>query len=195
MFTPFFAGPFLGERIGGWGVAGLILSLAGVATIVLERNLERQYTPLGLVLIFLAVLAAVGYSVAVRKAPTRYRPLTLVKFQSLVGLPIFLVLALITEGVPRALPSTEVALHVAYLGIFPSSIAFIFLSAGIRALGASRANVFTNLVPGFTALFAWLLIGETFTAQKLLGMAVVIVGVLASQRGRANVGNRAPTEH
>ena len=184
VFTPFVAGPFLGERIGPWGVVGLALSLGGVAIIVLEKQLEAQFTPLGLVLVFLAVLAAVGYSVAVRKAPARYRPLTLVKFQSLIGLPIVLIIALITEGVPRELPATEVVLHLVYLGIFPSSVAFIFLSTGIRALGASRANVFTNLVPGFTAVFAWLLIGEAFTLQKVLGMAVVIAGVFAAQRGR-----------
>jgi len=183
VFTPFIAGPFLGERIGRWGVVGLVLSLGGVAIIVLERQLEAQYTPLGLVLIFLAVLAAVGYSVAVRKAPARYRPLTLVKFQSLFGLPVIVIIALIVEGVPHVVPSAKVAFHLAYLGIFPSSIAFVFLSAGIRALGASRANVFTNMVPGFTAVFAWLLVGESFTVQKVLGMLVVIAGVLAAQRG------------
>jgi len=187
VFTPFVAGPILGERIGRWGVAGLALSLGGVAIIVLERQLEAQYTPLGLVLIFTAVLAAVGYSVVVRKTPVRYRPLTLVKLQSLIGMPIIVILALITEGVPRGLPGTEVALHLVYLGIFPSSVAFVFFSSGIRTLGASRANVFTNLVPGFTAVFAWLLIGEVFTLQKILGMAVVIAGVFAAQRGRRRI--------
>jgi drug/metabolite transporter (DMT)-like permease len=151
---------------------------------VFERQLEAQFTPLGLVLAFLAMAAAVGYSVAVRKAPARYRPLTLVKLQSLIGLPIVLVIALVTEGIPSELPSTEVALHLVYLGIFPSSVAFIFFSTGIRALGANRANVFTNLVPVFTAVFGWLLIGEVFTLQKVLGMAVVFFGVLTAQRSR-----------
>ncbi|MCK4516581.1 MAG: DMT family transporter [Spirochaetaceae bacterium] len=184
VFTPFVAGPFLGERIGSWGVVGLALSLGGVAIIVFERQMEAQFTPLGLALEFLAVFAAVGYSVVVRKTPVRYRPLTLVKLQSLIGLPVVLGIALITEGLPTELPSIEVALHLAYLGIFPSSVAFIFFSTGIRAFGASRANVFTNLVPAFTAVFAWLLIGEVFTVQKVLGMAVVVFGVLAAQRGR-----------
>ncbi|MEE8440545.1 MAG: DMT family transporter [Spirochaetia bacterium] len=184
VFTPFVAGPFLGERIGPWGVVGLGVSLGGVAIIVFERQLEAQFTPVGLALVFLAVFAAVGYSVAVRKAPMQYRPLTLVKLQSVIGMPIVLVLALVTEGIPRTLPSVEVALHLAYLGILPSSVAFIFFSTGIRALGASRANVFTNLVPGFTAVFAWLLIGESFTPQKVLGMAVVVTGVFVAQRGR-----------
>lgn len=184
VFTPFFAGPLLGERIGMAGVIGLLLSLGGVATIVLERNLEAQFTPLGIVLIFLAVLSAVGYSIAVRRAPTRYRPLTLVKMQSLIGLPIVLVLTLITEGLPSVAPEPLVIGHLLYLAIFPSSLAFVFLSTGIQKLGASRANVFTNLVPGFTAVFAWILLGEAFSLQKVLGMLMVVLGVLVTQRGR-----------
>lgn len=188
--TPLVAGPFLGERLNRWGVAGLVLSLAGVAIIVLERRIEAQFTPLGLVLVFIAVLAAVFYSVAVRKAPARYRPLTLVKMQSLIGLPIILTMALIAEGAPATLPEPRVALHLIYLGLFPSSLAFVFLSTGIRRLGASRANVFTNLVPGFTAVFAWLLVGEQFTLQKVLGMLIVVAGVLTAQRGRRTAAGK-----
>ena len=185
VFTPLVAGPFLGERIGVRGVAGLALSLGGVVIIVAERQLEAQFTTAGLFLVFGAVLAAVGYSVAVKQVPTRYRPLTIVKLQSLIALPFILLLGLLTEGVPRAIPRTEVILHLLYLGIFPSSLAFVFLSTGIRALGPSRANVFTNLVPGFTALFSWLLIGELFTVQKVVGMLVVVLGVLTIQVRRA----------
>ncbi len=185
VFTPVVARPFLGERVGLLTVAGLVLSLAGVAVIVLERQLEAQFTAGGLALIFVAVLAAVGYTIAVKLVPARYRPLTIVKLQSVIGLPIVFVVALLTEGLPTRLPDLDVVAHVLYLGIFPSSLAFVFLSGGIRAIGANRANVFVNLVPVFTALVAWALLGELFTLQKLAGMAVVILGVFAAQRGQA----------
>ena len=184
VFTPVFAWPLLGERIRPLTVVGLVLSLAGVAAIVLERRLEAQYTAGGLVLVFTAVLAAVSYTIAVKRVSPRYRPLSIVKMQSLVGLPIILVLALVLEGLPTSLPEPIVVAHVLYLGIFPSSLAFIFLNAGIRALGANRANVFVNLVPVFTAFVAWALLGELFTPQKLVGMAIVILGVLTAQSVR-----------
>ncbi|MFW6291878.1 MAG: DMT family transporter [Spirochaetota bacterium] len=140
---------------------------------------------------FVAVLAAVGYTIAVKLVPARYRPLTIVKLQSVIGLPIVLVIALVTEGLPSELPDVDVVAHVLYLGIFPSSLAFVFLSGGIRAIGANRANVFVNLVPVFTALVAWALLGELFTLQKLAGMAVVILGVFAAQRGQARARGAA----
>jgi drug/metabolite transporter (DMT)-like permease len=188
VFTPVVARPVLGERLRPLTVVGLVLSLAGVAVIVLERRLEAQYTAGGLVLVFVAVLAAVGYTIAVKRLPSRYRPLTIVKLQSLIGLPIVLVAGLVFEGVPRTLPDLDIVAHMLYLGIFPSSIAFVFLSTGIRAIGANRANVFVNLVPVFTALVAWVVLGEQFTVQKLVGMAVVIAGVLAAQRGQVAAG-------
>jgi drug/metabolite transporter (DMT)-like permease len=167
-------------------VLGLMLSLGGVAAIVLERRIEAQFTVGGLVLIFTAVLAAVGYTIAVKRVSSRYRPLTIVKMQSLAGLPIVVVLAAAIEGAPSFSVEPAVLAHLLYLGIFPSSLAFVFLSAGIRTLGPSRANVFVNLVPVFTALVAWALLGELFTVQKLIGMAVVIGGVLTTQLGRAS---------
>ena len=39
----------------------------------------------------------------------------------------------------------------------------------------------TALIPVFTAIFSALLISETFTATKIAGMAIVIVGVLVTQ--------------
>ncbi|HKJ86441.1 MAG TPA: DMT family transporter [Spirochaetia bacterium] len=187
VFTPVLARPFLGERVSALTLVGLTLSLLGVAAIVLEPQIEPQYTAGGLALVFVAVLAAVGYTIAVKRVSPRYRPLTIVKMQSLIGLPVVIALALAFEGLPTVRPEPIVVAHLLYLGIFPSSLAFVFLNSGIRALGANRANVFVNLVPAFTALTAWLLLGEQFTAQKLIGMAVVILGVLAAQRGQATI--------
>ena len=193
VFTPIVAGPILGERVRPLTVVGLVCSLAGVAAIVFERRIDAQYTPGGLALLFLAVLAAVGYTIAVKRVAPRYRPLTIVKLQSLIGLPVLLVVGLLIEGIPDQAPEPAVLGHLVYLGIFPSSLAFVFLSTGIRRLGANRTNVFVNLVPVFTALVAWAFLGEQFTAQKLVGMAVVIGGVLAAQRGQREPG-QSPVE-
>ncbi len=191
VFTPVFARPFLGERIRPLTVVGLLLSLAGVATIVLERRIDAQFTAGGLALVFTAVLAAVGYTIAVKRVAPRYRPLSIVKLQSLFGLPVLLVLGLSIEGAPSSIPPPPAVAHLLYLGIFPSSLAFVFLSTGIRKLGANRTNVFVNLVPVFTAVVAWTVLGEVFTVQKILGMAVVIAGVLAAQRGQSPGGPRS----
>ena len=135
---------------------------------------------------FAAVLTTAGYSIGVKRLPARYRPLTVVKLQSLISLPIITTLALVFEGVPKNVPSPLVTTHMIYLAIFPSSLAFVFLGAAIRALGAGRAMLFTNLIPGITAVTAWLLVGEQFSLRKILGMVVVVAGVLVAQAAAAN---------
>jgi drug/metabolite transporter (DMT)-like permease len=81
---------------------------------------------------------------------------------------------------------SEVWLHTAFLALFPSTLSYIFLSRGIRHIGATSANLFTNLIPISTALFSFFLLGESLTAAKILGIAIVITGVLVSEARRSS---------
>jgi drug/metabolite transporter (DMT)-like permease len=44
-----------------------------------------------------------------------------------------------------------------------------------------KANVFTNLIPVFTGLFSFFILGETFTPLKIIGILLVMSGVVLSQ--------------
>ena len=48
-------------------------------------------------------------------------------------------------------------------------------------LGASKANVYSNLIPVFTAIFSYLLAIEEMTAFKIIGIFVVVIGLVLSQ--------------
>jgi drug/metabolite transporter (DMT)-like permease len=180
--TALLARPFLGEPIRRYTVIGLCVSIGGVLMIAINPSDSRDFTAFGLMLMGFAVLAAAGYSVGVKRLPPRYRSLTIVKVQSILSVPVISLLGLLVEGPPTQAPSPEVIGHLLYLAVFPSSIAFVFLGAGIRALGANRAMMFTNLIPGITAMTAWLVLGEQFSLRKIIGMAMVVTGVLVAQR-------------
>ena len=175
--------------MGSWSVAcrpisGLFISLAGVTLIVIEGRARPDIEPSGIALLFVAVLAAAGYAVAIRAVPHRYDSLTIVRLQNVIGIALVLPLFLLFEAgeLPSALPAGSVVGHLLFLAVFPSTLSFLFLSAGIRAVGASRANAFVNLVPVFTALFSFLLLGERVTAMTLTGMVIVLTGVSMSQQ-------------
>lgn len=209
--TPLFAWIIIRERIEVPTIIGAFLSFAGVLFLVLADAEATGADPLGVVLVSGAVLAAVGYSIVLRTLPGHYTALTVVLWQNLLGLilflPVFIVLdiaqllpALGPAGVNDAggAMSTGLAVFQAhspselltlsgaliFLGVFPSSLSFIFLSRGIRTLGATRANVTTNLVPVFAALFSAVVLGEEITVATVAGMAIVISGVLLSQLTR-----------
>ena len=67
------------------------------------------------------------------------------------------------------------------LAIFASSLAFICYIHVVGKLGVSRANIFTNLIPIFTAIFSFFLLDEKFNVAKIIGIAIVIGGVFLSQ--------------
>jgi drug/metabolite transporter (DMT)-like permease len=72
------------------------------------------------------------------------------------------------------------------LSIFASCGAFILFAYSVRNMGITKANVFSNCIPVFTAIFSFFLIGDKLTVQNITGMAIVIAGILMSQMNGKN---------
>ena len=53
-------------------------------------------------------------------------------------------------------------------------------------MGITKANVFSNCIPVFTALFSFILMGEKLTVQNIAGMIIVIAGLFMSQMNGRN---------
>jgi drug/metabolite transporter (DMT)-like permease len=60
--------------------------------------------------------------------------------------------------------------------------AFVLFCYTVRRIGVTRANVFNNVRPVFTALIMWILMDEILPIWKLIGMLVIIVGLFISQK-------------
>ena len=86
----------------------------------------------------------------------------------------------ITSGL--AMPTVEGLLIIAYVAIFPSCVAQIFLLRSVDLIGPGRAGVFMNLVPVFSAILAVGLLGEPFTLFHAAALVLVIGGILLAQR-------------
>jgi drug/metabolite transporter (DMT)-like permease len=78
------------------------------------------------------------------------------------------------------------------LAVFASCGAFILFAYSVKNMGITRANVFSNSIPVFTAVFSFMILGEKLTAQNITGMAIVIAGLFMSQiNGRKKVIDEA----
>ncbi|MFW6363264.1 MAG: DMT family transporter [Spirochaeta sp.] len=181
--TPAVSAPLLGEKLSLLNLAGLGLSLAGVV-IITRGGPNQSVEPAGVLLLFIAVCAAAGYAIAVRKVPAQYDAFTIVRMQNLLGIPMVLPFFLLFESGTILQLSSNSLLHLGFLSVFPSTLSFILLSHGIRRVGAGRANAFANLVPVFTAGFSVILLNEPIVARVWIGMAFVITGVSVAQQKR-----------
>jgi drug/metabolite transporter (DMT)-like permease len=77
--------------------------------------------------------------------------------------------------------SWSMFLPLLYLAVFASSLAFILYIRSIDKIGATRSTVLVNLIPAFTAIFSYFLLGEKMGLTRLLGVGVVILGVFIAQ--------------
>ena len=88
LFTPLFAFFLLHERISRLNLFGLAVSLAGVIMLVYERE-NPMANPLGLLSLFIAVVAAIMYSILLRKIPASYNTITIVFYMFCCSLIYF----------------------------------------------------------------------------------------------------------
>ncbi len=183
VFTPFVAYRIFKEKLSVVNIIGLIISFAGLLFIILNKDFSLSASPIGLALLFMAVLAAIIYSVFLKKLSSLYKPLTIIAWQNLIGALLFLPFFLIFDANEffNIQPSNLAIVSIIMLGVFASSLAYILFAYSIKYLGISRANIYTNLIPVFAGITSYIVLDEIFQFNKLIGMCIVLIGVLLSQ--------------
>jgi drug/metabolite transporter (DMT)-like permease len=75
-----------------------------------------------------------------------------------------------------ALGLVENLVQLVAQGLFAGAGATYLFTRSVVLLGAGRAAVFPSLVPGFTLLIGFLVLGEVPSLAQLAGFAIVLVG-------------------
>jgi len=176
------------ERLKAINYAGIITSFIGVIVFILNSDGSISFNIKGLGLLLLAVLSAVGYNLTLSRLVGTYTPVYIVNVQNLIGAVLFLPLFLILDFKHFiSIPLTfDMFKPIIELSIFASCGAFILFAWSVRNMGITKANVFSNCIPVFTALFSFILIGEKLTVQNIVGMAIVTGGLFMSQMNGTN---------
>lgn len=183
LFVPFGMAAVYKEKIQASTLIGIVLSVVGIGLMLvggesLNGNIK------GMLFLIGAVVVAVFYTLLLVKVVDHYRPATITVYQNLFGFLYYLPLMLLCDG--KALPqlsySPSMILMILVLGIFCSTLAYIFYNVGIRKLGASSACIFTNVIPVFSLIAALVIGQEQFFWTKMLGVAIVVTGVIIAQR-------------
>ncbi len=183
VFTPIAAYFSLKERLSLINFIGILVSFSGILLMLFNDEFKFNENPLGISFLFGAVIAAVIYGILLKKLTNHYSSLTIITYQNAIGAIYFLPLFLFFEfdQFIQVQPNTELISSILLLAIFASSIAYILYTNVVRKIGISKGNMYTNLIPGFTALFSYFILAEEFPFSKILGMIIVILGVVLSQ--------------
>jgi len=186
VFTPLIAYFALKERLTKLNLLGLFISFFGVLFMLINRDYSFNASPTGVAWLALAVMAAVFYSILLKKLAVKYNPFLIIAVQNLIGVVYFSPLFLVFDyqHFIQVEPNSELITSLLLLAVFASSLAFVFFTISAREIGVSKTNLFANLIPVFTAIFSYFILKEHFELRKIVGMMVVITGVLLSQLNR-----------
>ena len=172
---------FLGERLTTWFAAGMVVAFGGVVVI---GNAMRGDGGSDLSGVLLALLAAATYAIGVvcqKVLLRRVSGLEVTCYACWIGAVVCLPwIGDLGEVVTTS--STQNLLLIAYLGVFPTAIAFSTWAYALRWTDAGKQAITTFLVPGITAVLAWLLLDEVPPTMVFVGGVLCIAGVLLTRR-------------
>ena len=196
VMAPLFAFVLLRERVTKNNIIGILLSTIGMLMLILVGSEDfAMGNPWGILLAILTVSMSVSYSVILRRIPTRYSPLSIVFYVQSFSLLLFYILWGVLGEASTLIHTAQhyTTIHsssqllqsgcaVGYLAVFASVAAFILFCYTVRQIGVTRANIFNNVRPVFTAILMWLIFGEILPVWKLIGIAVIIIGLFVSEK-------------
>ncbi|MDO8951058.1 MAG: DMT family transporter [Draconibacterium sp.] len=183
LISPVFAWYFFRERLKWMNVAGLAFSFFGVGLVVLNGSFQFDASPLGVGLEFIAVFAAIAYSIVLKNLVSRYNTLSIIAYQNIIGIVFFLPVWLVVDFNDFITKPfhPEAFRAIVLLAVFSSTLAFVFFTKSIRQIGVNRSNSFINLIPVFVAILSFFILKEELGGQKIIGIMVVVAGLFLAQ--------------
>ncbi len=168
------------ERLSKLVWSGILLSLSGVALILLESSSlsVSGATVGGDLLIVSCSLCWAAYTVYARSVMRTYSALSFTTVTFGIGTVFFVLIAtpqLLREDWGGVSATSFVELALSALMALSVGYALWFFAVG--RLGSTRASIYNNLIPFVGVLVAWLFLGETITLPQLAGGSCVLTGI------------------
>ena len=186
------AAGIVNERPGTLRIGAALVGLVGVALLVLQS--PGRVDTLGLIGAFGSVLVSALGFVLVKHWQAPVDMLTLVSWQLVVGGLVLLPVALVVEGAPPAVDARAIGGFV-WLGLVGTVVAYVCWFHGLNRMAAGAVSLVGLVNPVVGTVLGVVFAGEIFGWTQALGMALVLVGVLAGQtwgaRMAAWIGTRA----
>jgi drug/metabolite transporter (DMT)-like permease len=166
---------------------GIATSMLGVLVILLRGDLGAlraiQFNT-GDVMYTAALIVFGLYSALAARRP-KIHAMSFLAFTCGCGALLLIPLMIWEIASGRLMTFSHATLPVlAYVMIFPSTLAYLFFNRGVQLIGANRAAPFFHLLPVFGSVLAIVFLGERFQMFHLAGYALVLTGVfIAARRG------------
>lgn len=175
-----------GDRARLLQLIGIVLSIIGALMIILQGD-PAALTGLKLnggdLVISAAVIIWSLYTVLLRKRP-KVHPMSFLAATVTIGVAALFPLYISELASGRLIVNqAESWLAIAYVGLFPSLIAYLCFNRGVELLGPSTTGLYLNIMPVIGALLAVIFLNEAIRWFHFAGIALIAMGIIcATQR-------------
>lgn len=162
-------------------VFGVMVSIVGVYFLV-GGNLRELLTgdlAKGYGMMFAAVLAWTAYSLVTKPMFDKYSMLTIVFWQTIYGAVAFFPFIFFEDNRWDMIGTSEI-LHLLYLGVMCSAVAYYIYVYSMKELGVTTSSLFLNLMPLVTVVAGYFFLKETISLYQALGGALIVISVYIS---------------
>ena len=164
-----------------------LVSIAGVVLMTMQQSAEGEIRPLGVVLLFGAVLSGVVFNIISRSVSDRFSALERTYVMMMVAAIVFASLALIENRrqLPVLLvPAMDVGFmaSMVYLSLVSSIGAFMLLNYANNELPVAKTTAFCNLTTMISMFAGVVFLGEPFGPASLVASVMIILGVWGVQK-------------
>ena len=178
---------FLNERLSFSGIVGMIITLAGIALVVLERKEpSTHHTPISMVGVFYALLGALGQAggMIFAKSAFAYGPINGFVATFIRALVATLVLAPLNYFAGRFMEPIKIfsndrkAFRFTLLGSFLGPyLGVTFSLIAISLTDVAIAATIIALVPIIMLPMVWIIFREKLSWRAIVGACVAVAGV------------------
>jgi drug/metabolite transporter (DMT)-like permease len=172
---------FLKKHLHGVEWFGVVLSFVGVTTIVCRGSLDTLAglsLNIGDLWMLAAVLTWALYTIGLQWRPSGVHPMLMLAAFTVVGLAALAPAYAweIAQGKTANINPGTLA-GIAYTGIFPGFLGYIFYNRAVGEVGASKASLFIHLMPVFGTLLSAIFLNEIPQAYHYAGIVLIFAGI------------------
>ena len=171
------------ERPTWQGIAGVALSILGVAIVFYEGLGGAGTSMIGNLSVLLAAVSFGGYTVLSMLLLERYQPLVVATYSLLLG---GLIVSLLSSPYLWTVEWSGVGAGawyaVAFSAVFATAFAFAAWQTGVSRIGANRVLIYQYLITVTGVASGIVYFDEELGIEKIIGGAVILVGVYLARR-------------
>ncbi|MBF0715883.1 DMT family transporter [Gemelliphila palaticanis] len=171
-------GLILGHKINKYFLIGLILSVVGLYLLSIKGDFTLEY---GDLLVLISAILFALHIIVIDYAVTKVNAMYLSIGQLIVVSVLSLSIAAFKEGYVLS-NIMEVLPSLIALGVLSSGVAYTLQIIAQRNIPAHTASLIMSLESVVAAIGGVIILGEILSTREVIGMVVVFVGIIISQK-------------